>query len=387
MFERFDLSNEKRIFGLDVMRAIAILIVLIGHANELLLPFAKTRIAGPLTIERLISIPFTFVDGVDVFFALSGFLIGGILLKQFSRGPFGMKDLLHFWYRRWLRTIPAYVVVLVLNLVLLFTILPDEKVVRSDLPRYFFFLQNLFSDRLQFFTESWSLSVEEWFYLTFPFLATLLGKLAPKPARTRVFVVACALYIAIIVLSRAGWSLHHIAESETASWAELRRITVMRLDAILWGVIFAAFRTFSPDTFEKKRWHFAALGVALVLGSPLPGYAIHGAHEKPYMFVCYYTLLSAGYACFLPLAFAAKKAKRKAGSALTFISVTSYSLYLVNCSIVLHLVQKFVPIGSLTTALVVYVVYVLVSIVAGALFYLAVEKPVLAYRERVVADT
>ncbi|MDG1661044.1 MAG: hypothetical protein P8H40_06680 [Winogradskyella sp.] len=51
--------------------------------------------------------------GVDIFFVLSGFLIGGILLRKLEAGQTSFSDLVRFWKRRWLRTFPNYFVVLI----------------------------------------------------------------------------------------------------------------------------------------------------------------------------------------------------------------------------------------------------------------------------------
>ncbi len=385
---RFELDNDKRIFGLDVYRALAILIVLVGHANQFLVPWASVPLFKSVTIGTVISIPFTFIDGVDLFFALSGFLIGGILLKQFRKEPvFGRKELVNFWMRRWLRTLPAYLVVLVANIALLFTILPDPAVDKAQLPKYFFFVQNLTHDGMVFFQESWSLSVEEWFYLTFPFFLACFGLIVRGKSRTWVFVAACAIYIFVIIAGRGVYGMRLLAVNPNASWGgELRRITLLRLDAILWGVIFAAFQAYYSEAFLKYRYHLAVLGAGLVLGSPIPGYVIHGAHQQPYMFVGHYTVLSAGYACFLPLAYSVKKTKVPAFKFFTFVSVVSYSLYLVNYSIILHLMKAAVAFDTPAKTAGGYGIFLVISIVAAAGLYLAIEKPVLAYRDRVVKE-
>lgn len=52
------------------------------------------------------------LNGVTIFFVLSGFLIGGILIRAISNSSFTWVDLKQFWIRRWFRTIPLYVLVL-----------------------------------------------------------------------------------------------------------------------------------------------------------------------------------------------------------------------------------------------------------------------------------
>jgi peptidoglycan/LPS O-acetylase OafA/YrhL len=102
----FSLGNTgNRVFGLDLLRFIAILMVLLGHGKMVLPQHIK-----PIFDDFLL-------DGVAIFFVLSGFLIGGILIKQLEREQPTLGGLTHFWKRRWMRTLPAYLVVLVFLLV------------------------------------------------------------------------------------------------------------------------------------------------------------------------------------------------------------------------------------------------------------------------------
>ncbi|MDP3311908.1 acyltransferase [Lutibacter sp.] len=86
-------SNQiNRIFGLDLIRAVAILLVVMSHATLLLFPYSEHAI--------VILIKILGVIGVDLFFVLSGFLIGGILLKQIDQNKTRLSDLFRFWKRR-----------------------------------------------------------------------------------------------------------------------------------------------------------------------------------------------------------------------------------------------------------------------------------------------
>lgn len=107
-----DIDYKHRIFGLDVIRAIAILLVLFSHSTILLFPDKDTTL---LTIIR-----FFGTIGVDLFFVLSGFLIGGIILKQLVLGKTALKSFVYFWIRRWFRTLPNYFLILLLNILLVF---------------------------------------------------------------------------------------------------------------------------------------------------------------------------------------------------------------------------------------------------------------------------
>lgn len=92
-------NTSRRVFGLDLMRSFAVLLVLIGHSSAHFSPPAWFRwFWGP---QGLL--------GVEVFYVLSGYLIGGILIKLSAAGRLHtMASVWNFWQRRWARTIPLY---------------------------------------------------------------------------------------------------------------------------------------------------------------------------------------------------------------------------------------------------------------------------------------
>ena len=90
-------SQTHRIYGLDILRALAILDIVVGHL------LYRIGYYGVVTI----------FDGVNLFFVLSGFLIGQILIRLLDNG-IQFKSLVNFWYRRWMRTLPAYFFILII---------------------------------------------------------------------------------------------------------------------------------------------------------------------------------------------------------------------------------------------------------------------------------
>jgi len=101
------INYQHRIFGLDVIRTIAILLVLLSHSTLLLFP-ENNHIS-------LTAIRFFGTIGVDLFFVLSGYLIGGLLLRQIRNGKTAFKNFMYFWIRRWFRTLPNYILILAFN--------------------------------------------------------------------------------------------------------------------------------------------------------------------------------------------------------------------------------------------------------------------------------
>ena len=80
------MEKSNRIFGLDVIRSISIFLVLLSHTFAIQI--------------------FEFgILGVEIFFVLSGFLIGQILIRNFDSG-ISLSKITDFWKRRWFRTLP-----------------------------------------------------------------------------------------------------------------------------------------------------------------------------------------------------------------------------------------------------------------------------------------
>lgn len=159
-----------RIPELDGIRGLAIAMVVLCHYG------AHQITSTPRTAFNFLHIVLTFGwTGVDLFFVLSGFLIGGILMDQRSSPRFFGT----FYVRRICRIFPVYYLWLAIALILLTVGLPEHfrKLAQPDLPfwSYFTYTQNLLLPKLgdfgnECFGVTWSLAVEEQFYLLFPLL-------------------------------------------------------------------------------------------------------------------------------------------------------------------------------------------------------------------------
>src|SRR5687768_5833236 len=90
---------NNRIFGLDLLRSFAMISVLIAHAG--LYKFYGLRHG---------------IVAVELFFVMSGFLIGEMLIRDFRHG-FSFGDLRTFWIKRWFRTLPVFYAVLIIKFV------------------------------------------------------------------------------------------------------------------------------------------------------------------------------------------------------------------------------------------------------------------------------
>ena len=181
-------QNKTRIFGLDIIRSVAILMVVFSHLYYLI----DSKNALFISISGLLGF-----FGVELFFVLSGFLIGTILLKQFLDNSFTIKEVIHFLKRRWFRTLPNYYLILFINLFIAFQL----GYLTNDAWKYFLFLQNFSQYSITFFTESWSLSIEEWAYILAPIFLLFVWKLHFKNKKVS-FIVSVLILILIFHLIR-----------------------------------------------------------------------------------------------------------------------------------------------------------------------------------------
>lgn len=122
--------HKDRIYGFDIIRAVAIISVLYGHGSFIL----------PGKQGSVYSQSYEFLDGVFVFFILSGFLIGQLLIYIMENKKMDKKTLIHFWRRRLLRTLPAYYFILILLIIL--SLLTIKGFGNFKTLTYFVLLQN-----------------------------------------------------------------------------------------------------------------------------------------------------------------------------------------------------------------------------------------------------
>ena len=220
------IDYKNRIFGLDVVRALAIVLVLASHSTLLVFPNDTNFI---LTIIR-----FFGAIGVDLFFVLSGYLIGTIILKQLKEGKTTFKDFVYFWIRRWFRTLPNYVLILLLNILLFYLL---HKTIIKGIGFYFAFLQNFYNPHPDFFTEAWSLSIEEYAYIIGPFLLFLLIKTFKNSNHGKLFLIVTAIVILLAAFFRY-YSHTYNVPSQGYLWSkEIRKVVIYRIDSIYYGFL------------------------------------------------------------------------------------------------------------------------------------------------------
>jgi peptidoglycan/LPS O-acetylase OafA/YrhL len=236
---------KQRNFGLDILRASAILFVVFNHICNYFVTFPQSTVLGDIG----------GVLGVEIFFVLSGFLIGRILMREFDADINSLK-IKHFYMRRWFRTLPLYYFILAVLIV--GTIITTQT---FDFHlTHFVFLQNFSHEELNFFGVSWSLAIEEWFYLTIPLILWAGYKLKLITKKSMLFLI---LLVSAIMIARVLYVIY----VPSATFDDIRKSIIFRFDSLLIGVIIAGIKLHVNKLYMFIRKPiFAAIAFVLMLG-------------------------------------------------------------------------------------------------------------------------
>jgi peptidoglycan/LPS O-acetylase OafA/YrhL len=347
--------------GLDLLRALAIVLVLFYHAGLFGFPL-------PGNVQH-----FGWI-GVDLFFVLSGYLIAGQLLNSLARGePPKMR---RFFWRRALRILPAYLVV-----VAIYFMLPALREYPTIPPLWKFltFTQNLGLHGGTAFSHAWSLCVEAQFYLVLPFALLAFSKF-----RRGAVALACAVIVGGIVL-RATIA-YSIAVDGAVPFRGFQPLiyyaTWARLDPLTLGVALAAIERYRAGWWAALMRNAPWLGL---VGLALIGYALYLGENDLLTIpaaVWQFPLLALGLALLLLCAVTPRLPfSRVAMPGAAFVASIAYSVYLSHKLIVRALADWCAARAIPTTSPLAISLMVVATVVAGAALFFAVERPFLQYRQ------
>lgn len=364
--------NNHRIFGLDVVRAVAILLVLFSHLHYLI----------DSSNALLISLSGTFgFAGVELFFVLSGFLIGSILLKMFLADDFSAGSLFVFLKRRWFRTLPAYYLVLIINIIIASFFSYDI----SGWWKYFIFVQNFTKYDIIIFTESWSLSVEEWTYIIIP-LVLFFGYKVFRNNKKFGF-----LFLVIILILFFHWLRYSFYLNTTISdmhtWNLIvKSVTIFRIDSILIGFLLAWAHYYYREIVKKYSVYLLVLSFNLFFLQfvILTVLGVNIVSSPFYFIVFYFTFSSLAIAFGLPFFINWQAAGGLFRKPVEFVSRVSYSVYLLHYSIVTMLLKQCFDVSEFSSfgVLGLILLYLCVVFLLAFLLYSYYEKPLMNLRDK-----
>lgn len=316
---------------------------------------------------------FSGLLGVELFFVLSGVLIGKLLIEVFDSKEV-QKNLKIFIIRRWFRTLPLYFIMLIIYWA-------GNKYVDSienadvALWKYFLFIQNFFHVQPTFFGVSWSLSIEEWFYILFPFTLLLIKKIKRNLSTKRIFLIGVFIFLFYFLSMRLLAFTHY----HFTFYEGVRKIAFLRLDAIAVGVGMAgAFHFYQKKIFSHK---YALLWIGILVIT-FNQYLIFKNHYSNlyYFNTFYYSVLGMGLVFIFPFFIEIKCSNAIVSKIITYISNASYSLYLQH-----WLVFKLLELNyfSFIPGVIKFILFFILSFVMAGFSYAYIEKPIMKYRNRV----
>lgn len=355
--------QSKRIHSLDILRAGALLTMMLWHA-----PKSLHVTFGPYAALAW--------QSIDLFFVLSGFLIADLVFEPFLKS--NQISVRNFYIRRALRILPAFWFALAL-----YYLIPAVRSVPDMVPLWKFltFTLNLNQQQGINLGHAWSLCVEEQFYFLFPLIALWL---LPKHRFKLAVGLLIFLLLGGIVLRAYLWNTY-VAGHENWLPLYMRWIyfpTWGRLDSILFGISIAALKNFKPMLWEKftrkGNWHLLIALVFIIISAKF-----FLTKVDLFTVTLGYTISCLGYS-FLVLA----GLSRNSWLASIYIpgakqlAVWSYSTYLLHI-IFYQLgfnwlnIYLGIPISFLSFGII-----LVVSIAVGGLSYRFIEKPFLRLREK-----
>lgn len=343
--------------GLDLMRSAAILLVMWEHVRFV------AEAAWP---SRRFYLP---PDGVDVFFVLSGFLVGDIWIRSTQATGSIRIAIYFFWLRRLWRIWPLYYFFLLLNLgAVALGIQPG--LVGRGVWTYFFFAQNLVKPVDLFFWESWSLCVEELFYFLLPLMFALTAFLKLRPH--------VMLGMTALILMMLGWSYRILLPEGLDYDLWYRKMAPGRLDAIGWGVLAAAVKGLCRVK-PTAVWRSSALALGII-GALCARQSGMFAWPESWHWVAP-GIAPAALALTLPAFYSVNRLPLWLTRAVGYVARWSYAAYLVHLSWVAWPIRALMPPEpDALQAFMLLGVYGAVTMTLAAVLHATVERYFLRFR-------
>ncbi len=346
--------HQLRLKEIDFLRGIAVLLVIFRH-YECWAPLQKMGWIG-----------------VDLFFVLSGFLVSGLLFKEYRES--GSIKTGRFLIRRGFKIYPVFYAFILFTVI--FKTIARKPIVTHDLLGELFFLQNYMGS---LWNHTWSLAVEEHFYFTLSLFLFFLSK-AGLAGNKNIFTGGM-IFTGILCLVLRIYSNSASFKVENLYYSHLR------LDSLCWGVFLSYHYHFNRDhlcsfVLKYKIWLQLFFLAAI---SFTPFIDLQASFFIP---TVGFTLLYLGFGSlllqFLFLGYdrhlKKNKISAKAYSMVSFIGFYSYSIYVVH--ILMALVTTFVQNKfHLNTALS-FSVYFSLSVLTGYITARLIEIPFLQIREK-----
>jgi peptidoglycan/LPS O-acetylase OafA/YrhL len=363
--------KTSRTQGLDTLRAIAILLVFMYHY--------MIFVSGQPTFGWASVVGWV---GVDLFFVLSGYLIGNQLFSGVMRGE--KLSLKSFYMRRGLRTWPAFWVVLAA-----YFLFPATMGGREPPPLWTFltFTQNFALQSGTAFSHAWSLCIEEQFYFVLPL--TLLIALRVGSHRAQAWLLLAAVVALGITARAVFWQKHGLAANGSANgyMANIYYATLGRFDEFIPGVAVALLKNAHPTTWQRivargnLVFTVGAIATVAMLYGAFNYWYIDGYGWGFFMTAFGYSFTAMAFAILVVAALSPNCWLHRLRIPVAYhLALWSYSIYLTHKAVG-HIVNTYAKQHAISPSIKLITITVL-TILIGALLYRLVEAPFIAIRDR-----
>ena len=257
--DRSTQSVRGRLDRIDLLRGVAVLLVMLRHL-QVPRPIDPAWLGTAIDLARRPA-----WSGVDLFFVLSGFLVSGLLFQEYRR--FGSVQVGRFLIRRAFKIYPGFY--FMLAAVYLLAHWTGGAPERIQLLRQALFIQNYFPIPSQIWIHTWSLAVEEHFYLLLAIAASWAFRPGRMPPTWRAQVTGFAVVALTVLAARVVATMAALGQG----WDPVKVYspTHLRIDSLLFGVLLSALRHFNPDGWQRlvARRRTVLAASALLLSSTL----------------------------------------------------------------------------------------------------------------------
>ncbi len=386
----------RRFFALDLLdnrypqlhglRVFAIISVVQFHVTSIFALEQSIRLDRDWVVSSL-----AVFFGMDLFFILSGFLIGSILIYSLKNRDTQKHPIRRFYLRRMFRTFPSYYVVLT-ALALIYTLTPDQK---HNLWKEYVYFTNFTRlarwDVIMFW--GWSLALEEQFYLVVPLLFFALAWM--KSERMRL------AFLGLIWISALGARMfiyfrHQAPWNEVELYGALYFRTYTRFDTLITGIALAVVHDRYREPIGKflmTPFHRAMVAMPSLtcLWMLLRPWTFMPEHLNLFHVFAWGTLTTIMWSGFLVLLLHGHGVVQRFLSAPIFrrIATLGYGVYLVHIPLCDHVVVPLAKkmIADQTSLLVVWpaslALLLAMSMFVAYVMHVAIEKPALWARDRI----
>lgn len=362
---------QQKLYGLDHLRAFAIIFVFLFH--YFILSGGK-----PEWLPDVAGFGWT---GVDLFFVLSGFLISSQLFAQIKQGQ--NISFSQFFLKRFFRIVPAFLATVALYFCFPFF---REKESLPQLWKFLTFTQNLGLNLKDFgtFSHAWSLCVEEHFYLFLPLILIII-KLTNSFKKSYWLIIFLFLFGFVIRVYSYN-QLYHPKLGDENNWMYWYKYiyypTYNRLDGLLVGVSIAGIYQFLPNLWSRMA-KYGNLFLVLSLGILTAAYFLCKNQMTFNASVWGFPLIAIGYGFMVVGAISSTSFLYKWNSKVTtLIATLSYAIYLTHKGVI-HVTHQLFTSVQIDPNLML-LICIATCICFAYLMHLAVEKPFMKLRNRIL---